>query len=72
MKRLKQPPSDRILWSLVSLNGKAEWTELRIRTKLRAAELDAALCALAKEGKISIVPRERQVQNQALILLKSR
>jgi hypothetical protein len=57
---------------LVYLNGKAEWTELRIRTKLRAAELDAVLYELAKEGKISIVPRERQVQNQALILLKSR
>jgi hypothetical protein len=62
----KQPPSDRILWSITSLNGKAEWTELCIRTKL-----GAVLCELAKEGKISVVPRERQVQNQAVILLKS-
>ena len=67
----KQLPSDRILWSLVSLNGKAEWTELRIRTKLKAAELDAVLSELLKEGKISIMPRGTQGQNQALILLKS-
>jgi len=53
------------------LNGKAEWTELRIRTKLRAAELDAVLSELAKEGKISIIPRGTQGQDQALILLKS-
>jgi len=67
----KQLPSDRILWSLVSLNGKAEWTELRIRTKLRAAELDAVLSVLVKEDKISIIPRGAQGQNQALILLKT-
>jgi len=71
MKRLKQPPSDRILWSLVSLNGIAEWTELRIRTKLRAAELDAVLSDLAKDGKISIRPRGTQGPNQTLLLLKT-
>jgi len=70
MERSKQLPYDRVLWKLVSLSGKAEWTELRIRTKLRAAELDAALCELASDGKISIVPRKTQGPNQAVILLK--
>ena len=62
MKRSKHPPHDRILWTLVSLNEKAEWTVLRKRTKLTAAELDAVLSELAKDGKISIIPRERRDQ----------
>ena len=53
------------------MSGKAEWTELRIRTKLKAAELDAVLCELVKEGKISIVSQEAQASNRDLILLKS-
>jgi len=69
MKRPKQPPYDRILWSLVSLNGKAEWTELRIRTKLKAAELDAVLSELVKEGKISIISSEKQGPNQAACVI---
>jgi len=72
MKRPKQPPYDRILWALVSLNRKAGWTELRIRTKLKAAELDAVLSELVKDGRISIMPRETQGANQAVILLKPR
>jgi len=71
MERSKQLPYDRVLWKLVSLSGKAEWTELRIRTKLRAAELDAVLSELVTEDKISIILKGNQGQNQALILLKS-
>jgi len=71
MERSKQPPYDRVLWKLVSLSGEAEWTELRIRTKLRAAELDAVLSELVKDGKISIRPRGTQGPNQTLILLKT-
>ena len=67
----KQLPSDRILWSLVSLNGKAEWTELRIRTKLRAAELDAVLSELVKDGQVSVIPKGTEAPNQAVILLRS-
>ena len=69
MERSKQLPYDRVLWKLVSLSGKAEWTELRIRTKLRAAELDAVLSELVKEDKISIVTRKKQASNQDVILL---
>jgi hypothetical protein len=72
MKRPKQTPYDRILWTLVSLNGKAEWTKLRIRTKLKAAELDVVLGELVKDGRVSIMPRETQGPNQALVLLKSK
>jgi len=39
-----------------SLNGKTELTELRIRTMLTAAELDAVLSKLVKGGRISIIP----------------
>jgi len=53
------------------LSGKAEWIELRLRTRLTAAELDAVLSELVKEDKISIIPRGTQGQDQALILLKS-
>jgi hypothetical protein len=70
MKQPKQPPYDRVLWSLTSLNGKAEWTELRIRTKLKAAELDTVLSELAKKDKISIIPKEIRGQDQYLIILK--
>jgi len=52
------------------LNGKAEWSELRKRTKLKAAELDAILSELVKAGKVSIIHRETQWPNQATILLK--
>jgi len=69
MKRPKQSLRDRILWSLVSLNGKAEWTELRIRTRLTEEELDAALSQLVKTGDISIIPEGTQGQDQDLILL---
>jgi hypothetical protein len=55
MKQPKQLPYDRVLWSLTSLNEKAEWIELRIRTKLKAAELDDALCKLVKKEKLLIV-----------------
>ena len=71
MIRSKQLPCDRVLWTLVSLSGKAEWIELRLRTRLTAAELDAVLSELVKEDKISIIPRGTQGQDQALILLKS-
>jgi predicted methyltransferase MtxX (methanogen marker protein 4) len=54
------------------LSGKAEWTELRIRTKLKAADLDAVLSELVKDGRISIISRGTQEANQALILLKPR
>jgi hypothetical protein len=70
MKPPEQPPYDRILWALVSLNGKAERTELRKRTKLKAAELDAVLSKLVKEGKVLIIHRGTQWPNQATILLK--
>jgi hypothetical protein len=70
MTQLTQTPYDRILWSLVSLNGKAEWSELRKRTKMKAAELNAALDKLAKDGRILIVPKERLGQNRGVILLK--
>jgi len=56
---LTQTPYDRFLWPLVSLNGKADLTELRKRTKLKAAELNPALNKLAKDGRILIVPKER-------------
>jgi hypothetical protein len=55
---------------LVSINGKAEWTELRIRMRPKAVELDVVLSELIKEGRISIMPRETQGPNQTLILLK--
>ena len=55
MMRSSQLPSDRILWALISLNGKSEWSKLRRHTKLRAAELDAALSRLAKDGRISVI-----------------
>jgi len=51
MIRSQQPPYDRILWTLVSPNGESEWIKLRRRTKLRAAELDAVLSKLVKDGK---------------------
>jgi hypothetical protein len=70
MKRPKQTPYDRVLWSLVTLNGKAEWTELRIRTKLKESELDVILSELVKDGRVSIMPRETQEPNRAAILLK--
>jgi hypothetical protein len=70
MKQPKQSPYDRVLWSLASLNGKAEWTELRIRTRLKAAELDTVLSELAKKDKISIIPKEIRGQDQYLIILK--
>jgi len=69
MRRPKQSLRDRILWSLVSLNGKAEWTELRKRTRLTEEELDAALSQLVKTGDISIIPEGTQGQDQDLILL---
>ena len=53
------------------MNGKTEWTELRKRTKLTAAVPNAVLGELAKNGKISIIPRGTQGSNQAVILLKS-
>ena len=56
------------LWTLVSLSGKAEWTELRIRTKLTGAELDTVLSKLTKDGRIRIIPGQRA--NHVLILLK--
>ena len=56
---------------MASLNGKAEWTELRIRTKLKAVELDAVLSELAKKNKISIIPKEIRGRDQYLIILKS-
>jgi len=52
------------------MNGKAEWTELRIRAKLNAAELDVVLDELVKDGRVSIMPRETHGPNQAVILLK--
>jgi len=70
MKRSKQPPYDRILWTLVSLIGKIEGTELRRRTKLTSAELEAILDKLVKDDKISIIPRGTQGPNQAVIVLK--
>jgi hypothetical protein len=56
MDRTEQFSCDRVLWTLVSLKDKAEWTELRKRTKLTAVELDIIMSELAKAGKISIVP----------------
>jgi hypothetical protein len=70
MKQPKQPPYDRVLWSLTSLNGKAEWTELRIRTKLKAIELNAVLSELVKKDKISIIPKDIRGRDQDLIILK--
>ena len=60
-----------ILWILASSNGKAAWTRLCKRTRLTAAELDAFLSELVRDGRISIIPRETQGANQAGILLKS-
>jgi len=54
------------------LSGKAEWTELRICTKLTAAELDTVLSVLAKDGRVSIISMVMQGQNQAVILLRAR
>jgi hypothetical protein len=70
MMRSGQSPSDRILWALVSLNGKSEWSELRRRTKLRAAELDAVLSKLAKDGRISVIAQPAWGPNRAVIFLK--
>jgi len=70
MIRSKQLPCDRVLWTLVSLNGKAEWIELRLRTRLTAAKLDAILGELGKDGKISIISRETHASTHDVILLK--
>jgi hypothetical protein len=70
MIRSEQPPYDRILWTLVSLNGESEWSKLRRRTKLRAAELDAVLSKLVKDGRISIISKATWGPNRAVILLK--
>jgi hypothetical protein len=58
------------MWALVSLNGKTEWSKLRRRTKLRAAELDAGLGMLAKDGRISVISQASWRPNRAVILLK--
>ena len=51
------------------MSGKAEWTELRIRTKLTAAELDAVLI---DNGRQNTDPLPGNAgPNQAVILLKS-
>ena len=49
MGRSKQPPNDRPIGTGI-LDRKAEWTELRKRTKLTGAELEAVLSELAREG----------------------
>jgi len=59
MNRPKQTPYDLILWTLASQDGKAEWIELRKRTKLKAAELGAALSKLVKDGRVSIISKGR-------------
>jgi hypothetical protein len=69
MKRPKQSLRDRILWILVSWDGKIEWTELRKRARLTEEELDATLSQLVKTGDISIIPEGTQGQDQELILL---
>jgi len=69
MMRSSQSPSDRILWVLISLNGKSEWCKLRRRTELRAAELNAGLGMLAKDGRISVISQPA-LGNRAVILLK--
>jgi len=70
MMRSSQLPSDRILWALISLNGKSEWSKLRRRTKLRATELDAGLGMLVKDGRISVISQPALGPNRAVILLK--
>jgi hypothetical protein len=72
MKRPKQSLRDRILWILVSWDGKIEWTELRKRVRLTEEELDATLSQLVKTGDISIIPEGTQGQDQELILLNLR
>ena len=57
---------------MTSLNGKAEWTELRIRTKLKAEVLNPVLSELVKKDKIWIIPMEIRGRDQCLIVLKPR
>jgi len=69
MNRPRQSPLDRVLWTLASLKGVADRRELRIRSRMALAELNAVLGILEKENKIIIVPKRtgRQGKGQTVV-----
>jgi hypothetical protein len=57
INRPGQSHCDRVLWTFESLKGMADRHELRARSRMTLAELNAVLIILAKENKITIEPK---------------